>query len=232
MEGSTAQAAASAATAAAEAASAAAAAATAAATAAAAAAAAMSQAGSVAATTPGSTAGASVGPFRSALPPPPAVTRLTSLSLPQPFLNPKQHKMVRLKQKIMVSPDSCIFRFAVDHPNQVLGLPVGQHMYVKKKGVTGAGKEELVMRAYTPTTGDETPGHFDLLVKIYRANVHPQFPDGGKLSTVSPSFSCVEKAVCMMSSTTMMQRDPWSWNPVYPTVHVWVINQSDRIWRH
>ena len=178
---STSEAAAAAATAAAEAATAAAAAATAAASAAAAT---MSTAASVAATTPGSVAQTPLGaiPFRS-------MRRLETVetsSRPDPFLNPKMHKKVLLKEKFAVSHDSCILRFALDHPNQLLGLPVGQHMFVKKRGVTGSstGSDEMVMRAYTPITGDETPGHFDLLVKIYRANVHPRFPDGGKLSTV------------------------------------------------
>lgn len=183
MEGSSASAVASAASAAAQAAAAAAAAATAAASAATAAAAAMSQAGSVAATTPGSAATA----YRQR-----AFSDAKGMRLPPfptsapgvPFLNTKQYKPALLMQKIPVSHDSYIFRFALDHPKQLLGLPVGQHLYVKKTGISGAGREETAMRAYTPTTGDATPGHFDLLVKIYRANVHPKFPNGGKLTTV------------------------------------------------
>lgn len=38
------------------------------------------------------------------------------------------------------------------------------------------------MRAYTPTSSDDDLGHFDLVVKIYRANENPRFPDGGKMS--------------------------------------------------
>mmetsp|Transcript_10155 Transcript_10155/g.30953 ORF Transcript_10155/g.30953 Transcript_10155/m.30953 type:complete len:209 (+) Transcript_10155:1-627(+) len=38
------------------------------------------------------------------------------------------------------------------------------------------------MRPYTPMTDDETPGHVDLLVKVYFANEHPAFPEGGKMS--------------------------------------------------
>ena len=37
------------------------------------------------------------------------------------------------------------------------------------------------MRAYTPTSSDEL-GFFDLVVKIYRPNEHPDFPEGGKMS--------------------------------------------------
>lgn len=88
-------------------------------------------------------------------------------------------------EKIAVSADCYLFRFALDHPQQLLGLPVGQHMLVQKAGITYSGKEEVVARAYTPTTGDDnTCGYFDLLVKIYRRDVHPNFPEGGKLSQV------------------------------------------------
>lgn len=203
-----------AATASAEAATAAAAAATAAASAASAAAAAMSTTGSVAATTPGSVAATPLRaiPFASVHRLAPVVTP----PRPGPFLNPKQHKTVVLKEKINVSHDSCIFRFALDHPNQLLGLPVGQHLFVKKTGMTGKGKEELVMRAYTPTTGNETPGHFDLLVKIYRPNVDPRFPDGGKLSTVRlDSFSWI-----LRNSVQCFHHSAGGCTPVHPKLEV------------
>ena len=43
-------------------------------------------------------------------------------------------------------------------------------------------QDELVMRAYTPTSSDDELGHFDLVIKVYWANEHPRFPDGGKMS--------------------------------------------------
>ena len=42
--------------------------------------------------------------------------------------------------------------------------------------------DELVMRAYTPTSSDDELGHFDLVIKVYWANEHPRFPGGGKMS--------------------------------------------------
>jgi len=41
----------------------------------------------------------------------------------------------------------------------------------------------LVERKYTPTSVVDLKGEFDLLIKIYRANVHPKFVDGGKLTS-------------------------------------------------
>lgn len=102
-----------------------------------------------------------------------------------PFLDSKKQKKVFLKEKIQISHDVFLFRFGLDHEHQLLGLPTGKHMLVRKKVIKAGGEEEIVMRAYTPTTANETKGHFDLVVKVYRANTHPKFPDGGKFSQVS-----------------------------------------------
>lgn len=37
-------------------------------------------------------------------------------------------------------------------------------------------------RSYTPVTGDETPGQVTFVIKVYKAGVHPKFPEGGKMS--------------------------------------------------
>ena len=37
-------------------------------------------------------------------------------------------------------------------------------------------KGETIMRAYTPTSSDDDLGYFDLVIKIYFSNEHPQFP--------------------------------------------------------
>lgn len=41
---------------------------------------------------------------------------------------------------------------------------------------------ELVMRAYTPASSDDDLGYFDLVIKVYWANEHPRFPEGGEYS--------------------------------------------------
>jgi len=53
------------------------------------------------------------------------------------------------------------YRFALPHPNDVLGLPIGQHISVSAEI---NGKE--IMRSYTPTSSDDDLGHFDLLIKV------------------------------------------------------------------
>lgn len=92
-------------------------------------------------------------------------------------LNPDVFKSFKLKEKIVVSADTRIFRFALEHPTQTLGLPIGQHMYLRAV-IDG----QPCQRAYTPISSDDEKGYFDLLIKVYFKNVHPKFPDGGKMS--------------------------------------------------
>mmetsp|Transcript_52754 Transcript_52754/g.97640 ORF Transcript_52754/g.97640 Transcript_52754/m.97640 type:complete len:902 (-) Transcript_52754:90-2795(-) len=93
------------------------------------------------------------------------------------FLNPRKLQQLPLVEKITVSQDTRIFRFGLPSPTMRLGLPTGMHMFLRAK-IDG----QVVMRPYTPMTDDETVGHVDLLVKVYFKNVHPKFPDGGKMS--------------------------------------------------
>ncbi len=53
------------------------------------------------------------------------------------------------------------YRFALPHPNDSLGLPVGQHISVMAE-IDG----KQVARSYTPTTLDDDKGHFELVVKV------------------------------------------------------------------
>jgi NAD(P)H-flavin reductase len=95
----------------------------------------------------------------------------------KPFLDPRKAQKLPLVQKIEVSHDTRIFRFGLPHPEMRLGLPTGCHMFLRAKV-----NDEVVMRAYSPMTDDETLGHVDLMVKVYFKGVHPKFPDGGKMS--------------------------------------------------
>uniref|UniRef100_A0A4W2EKJ3 NADH-cytochrome b5 reductase n=1 Tax=Bos indicus x Bos taurus TaxID=30522 RepID=A0A4W2EKJ3_BOBOX len=40
----------------------------------------------------------------------------------------------------------------------------------------------LVVRAYTPVSSDDDLGFVDLIIKIYFKNVHPNYPEGGKMT--------------------------------------------------
>uniref|UniRef100_A0A8C5E7Z1 NADH-cytochrome b5 reductase n=1 Tax=Gouania willdenowi TaxID=441366 RepID=A0A8C5E7Z1_GOUWI len=82
-----------------------------------------------------------------------------------------------LIHKTEISHDTKKFRFGLPSGTHILGLPVGQHVYLTAK-INGAP----VVRAYTPVSSDEDQGYVDLVVKVYYKNSHPSFPDGGKMS--------------------------------------------------
>ncbi|OQR94360.1 NADH-cytochrome b5 reductase [Achlya hypogyna] len=86
--------------------------------------------------------------------------------------------MLKLIEKESLSPDTRRFRLALPTPEHVLGLPVGQHISLRYTDADG----KLVLRSYTPVSSDDVVGYVDLVVKVYFKNVHPKFPDGGKMS--------------------------------------------------
>ncbi|ETE62069.1 NADH-cytochrome b5 reductase 3, partial [Ophiophagus hannah] len=106
------------------------------------------------------------------------IKRLFSKNLPPITLeNPDVKYALRLIDKEHVSHDTRKFRFALPSPRHVLGLPVGQHIYLSAR-IDG----NLVIRPYTPVSSDDDKGFVDLVVKIYFKGVHPKFPEGGKMS--------------------------------------------------
>lgn len=84
---------------------------------------------------------------------------------------------LKLVDREEVSPDTRRFRFALPSPEHILGLPVGQHIYLSAR-IDGS----LVIRPYTPVSSDDDKGYVDLVIKVYFKGVNPKFPDGGKMS--------------------------------------------------
>ncbi|KAH9835620.1 NADH-cytochrome b5 reductase [Rhodofomes roseus] len=80
----------------------------------------------------------------------------------KPVLDSTKWQEFPLKEKIQISPNTAIYRFALPQPDDVLGLPIGQHISVSAEI---NGKD--IMRSYTPTSSDDNRGHFDLLIKSY-----------------------------------------------------------------
>ncbi|XP_048804914.1 NADH-cytochrome b5 reductase 2 isoform X2 [Lagopus muta] len=96
---------------------------------------------------------------------------------PVTLRDPQAKYPLPLVGKEEISHDTKKFRFGLPSPDHVLGLPVGQHVYLSAK-ING----NLVIRAYTPVSSDETKGYVDLIIKVYYKNVNPKFPEGGKMS--------------------------------------------------
>ncbi|XP_041072213.1 NADH-cytochrome b5 reductase 3-like [Carcharodon carcharias] len=103
--------------------------------------------------------------------------RLKVKSPPITLEDPNIKYPLRLIDREVVSHDTRRFRFALPSPEHVLGLPIGQHIYLSAK-ING----ELVVRPYTPVSSDDDKGFVELVVKIYFKDVHPKFSKGGKMS--------------------------------------------------
>ncbi|KAG6072282.1 hypothetical protein E4U30_007304 [Claviceps sp. LM220 group G6] len=92
------------------------------------------------------------------------------------FLDTSQWIQAHLLEKTPVSPDSKIFRFKLDHENQTLGLPTGQHVMMRIRDSRGRAP---IIRAYTPISDGEQKGWLDLLIKIYPNTLEQE---GGKMT--------------------------------------------------
>uniref|UniRef100_A0A1I7XPC6 FAD-binding FR-type domain-containing protein n=1 Tax=Heterorhabditis bacteriophora TaxID=37862 RepID=A0A1I7XPC6_HETBA len=82
-----------------------------------------------------------------------------------------------LAEKIWISHDTRKFRFKLPSEKHILGLPIGQHVYLSAKV-----DNKLVVRPYTPVSSDDDFGYVDLMIKVYFRDTNPKFPDGGKMS--------------------------------------------------
>ncbi|TWU75562.1 hypothetical protein ED733_006297 [Metarhizium rileyi] len=98
------------------------------------------------------------------------------------FLDTKVWTKATLREKKCVSSDSKIFRFKLDHADQEVGLPVGQHLMMR---VRDPATRESIIRAYTPISEAKEQGWLDVLVKIYHDT-----PDrrGGKMTQTLDSI--------------------------------------------
>lgn len=109
------------------------------------------------------------------------IKEITTLTTPPPrgvaLNNPREKIPCRLVSKTSLSHDVRLFRFALPFEEQLLGLPVGKHIFLC---ATIDGK--LCMRAYTPTSSVDEIGYFELVIKVYFKGVHPKFPHGGVMS--------------------------------------------------
>lgn len=86
---------------------------------------------------------------------------------PDTFLSPKTWSRAVLQGKRTVSWNTRIFTFKLDHPEQRLGVPVGQHILVRLRR---SDSSDTLIRSYTPISAPNETGSVDLLVKVYFAD--------------------------------------------------------------
>jgi len=101
--------------------------------------------------------------------------------------DPEKKYPLKLIERNEISHDTRTFKFALPDDSHILGLPIGQHIYLSAK-IDG----KLVVRPYTPISSDDNLGYVELLIKVYFANVHPKFPEGGKMTQYLESMKIGE----------------------------------------
>lgn len=102
--------------------------------------------------------------------------------------DPNEKYFLPLIEKEEITHDTRKYRFGLPSKEHVLGLPVGQHIHLSH-----TIDNELVIRSYTPVSSDDDKGFVDLVVKVYKKNVHPKFPDGGKMTQYLDSLNIGDK---------------------------------------
>lgn len=80
------------------------------------------------------------------------------------FLQPRAWTKAVLHAKKRISADTIIFTFTLEHPDQTLGLPVGQHLMIRLRDPV---EREAIIRPYTPISEITRKGHLDVLIKLY-----------------------------------------------------------------
>ncbi|KAF2472992.1 nitrate reductase [Lindgomyces ingoldianus] len=80
------------------------------------------------------------------------------------FLNSRVWNKALLHSKVSVSWDTRIFTFKLEHDDQPLGLPTGQHLMIRLRDPV---TQENIIRSYTPISQTTRKGFCDVLVKVY-----------------------------------------------------------------
>lgn len=93
------------------------------------------------------------------------------------FLQSRSWTSAILHCKRIVSWDTRIFTFRLEHDDQTLGLPIGQHLMIRLRDPES---KDAIIRSYTPISDTAKKGYLDVLVKVYFAT---NMTKGGKMST-------------------------------------------------
>ena len=92
------------------------------------------------------------------------------------FLQSKTWSTATLHAKRTVSWDTRIFTYKLQHEEQDLGLPTGQHLMIRLRDPV---TREAIIRPYTPISEQSQEGFVDVLIKVYYDTPAAK---GGKMS--------------------------------------------------
>ncbi|KAH3670377.1 hypothetical protein OGAPHI_000892 [Ogataea philodendri] len=94
------------------------------------------------------------------------------------LLDPKKWHKITLAEKEIISSDSRIFKFDLEHEDQLIGLPTGKHLFLRLKDAS----DKFVMRAYTPKSLKSLKGRLEILIKVYFPC--PEYSNGGIMTNL------------------------------------------------
>ena len=80
------------------------------------------------------------------------------------FLQSKAWTTATLYAKRIVSWDTRVFTYKMQHPEQSLGLPTGQHLMIRLRDPV---TREAIIRSYTPVSEQSERGFMHVLIKVY-----------------------------------------------------------------
>lgn len=92
------------------------------------------------------------------------------------FLDSRTWTKGILHSKTSVSWDTRIFTYKLEHDDQILGLPTGQHLMMRLRDPV---TREAIIRSYTPISEQSAKGFLDVLIKVY---FDTKDKKGGKMS--------------------------------------------------
>ena len=102
---------------------------------------------------------------------------------PRPmFLDSRTWTKAVLHSKKSVSWDTRIFTYRLEHDEQTLGLPTGQHLMIRLRD---PATREAIIRPYTPISETAKKGFMDVLVKVYFDTPEAK---GGKMTKAMDSI--------------------------------------------
>ena len=104
-------------------------------------------------------------------------------STPRPtFLQPRAWTKAVLHAKKIISWDTRVFTFRLEHETQTVGLPIGQHLMIRLRDPV---TREAIIRSYTPISETSKKGFLDVLVKIYFSSADVK---GGRMTMAMESL--------------------------------------------
>lgn len=105
------------------------------------------------------------------------VPRSGPVAKPKPkVLDPRQWRPFVLTKKEEVAPNVYFIVFGLPRPDDILGLPTGQHIALRAS-IDG----QMMSRSYTPVSNNTDLGRIELLIKVYPNGAMTKHLEGMKI---------------------------------------------------